>query len=109
MGALRTHLRGWARHHHGLYRIQKEQFQHIVTTLDTQAEQRTLTEGEREQLENARDDLTKLMREEELRFYQRAKVNDVLVGDNNTKYFQMVAIGKHRKNEYFPWTMKAIE
>jgi hypothetical protein len=48
---------------------------------------RTLTEGEREQLENARDDLTKLLREEELRFYQRAKVNDVLLGDNNTKYF----------------------
>jgi hypothetical protein len=54
-------------------------------------------EGEREQLENARDDLTKLLREEELRFYQQAKVNDVLLGDNNTKYFQMVAIGKHRK------------
>jgi hypothetical protein len=87
MGALRTHLGGWARHHHGLYRIQKEQFQHIVTMLDMQAEQRTLTEVEREQLENARDDLTKLLREEELRFYQRAKVNDILLGDNNIKYF----------------------
>jgi hypothetical protein len=102
MGALRTHLRGWARHHHGLYRIQKEQFQHIVTTLDTQAEQRTLTEGEREQLENARDDLTKLLREEELRFYQRAKVNDVVLGiiiPSISRWWQMANIGK---NEYFP-------
>jgi hypothetical protein len=102
MGALRTHLRGWARHHHGLYRIQKEQFQHIVTTLDTQAEQRTLTEGEREQLENARDDLTKLLREEELRFYQQAKVNDVVLGiiiPSISRWWQMANIGK---NEYFP-------
>jgi hypothetical protein len=28
-------------------------------------------------------------------------VNDVLLGDNNTKYFQMVAIGKHRKKWIF--------
>ena len=101
MGALRKHLRGWARHHHGEYRAQKEYLQLVVTNLDTQAETRTLTEEERNQLETARDDLIKLLREEELKFYQRAKVTDVLFGDNNTRYFQMIANGKHRKKRIF--------
>jgi hypothetical protein len=54
-------------------------------------------EGEREQLENARDDLTKLLREEELRFYQQAKVNDVLLGiiiPSISRWWQLANIGK---------------
>ena len=65
------------------------------------AETRTLSDGERETLESARDDLIKLLREEELKFYQRAKATNVLLGDNNTRYFQMVANGKHRKKRIF--------
>ena len=101
MGALRKHLRGWAHHHHGVYKAQKEQLQSVVTNLDTMAETRTLSDGERETLESARDDLIKLPREEELKFYQRAKATDVLLGDNNTRYFHMVANGKHRKKRIF--------
>jgi hypothetical protein len=56
-----------------------------------------LTEPEQENLAQSRDQLTKLLREEEIKYYQRAKVKDVLLGDNNTRYFQMVANGKHRK------------
>jgi hypothetical protein len=52
-------------------------------------------------LSQARDQLAKLLREEEIKFYQRAKVTDVLLGDNNTKYFQMIANGKHRKKRIF--------
>ena len=59
-------------------------------------------DGEREHLELARDDLIKLLRDEELRFYQRAKATDVLLGDNNTRYFQMIANGKHSKKHIFP-------
>ena len=55
-----------------------------MTNLDTQAEIRTLMDEERNQLESARDELIKLLREEELKYYQRAKVTDVLLGDNNT-------------------------
>ena len=69
--------------------------------LDTQAETRTLTNEERNQLESARGDLIKLLREEELKYYQRAKVTDVLLEDNNTRYFFMVANGKHRKKRIF--------
>jgi len=71
--------------------------------LDTLAETRLLTNGEWEQLENASDILIKLLREEELKFYQRAKATDVLLGDNNTRYFEMVVNGKHRKKRIFRW------
>ena len=84
LGALRKHLRGWARHHHGVYKTQKKNVQSLVMNLDTQAETRTLTNEERNQLESAWGDLIKLLREEELKYYQRAKVTDVLLGDNNT-------------------------
>jgi hypothetical protein len=45
--------------------------------------------------------LAKLLGEEQIKLYQRAKVNDVLFGDNNTKYFQMIANDKHRKKRIF--------
>ena len=69
--------------------------------MDTIAENRLLIDGEREQLETARDNMAKLLREEELKLYQRAKATDVLLGDNNTRYFQMIANGKHRKKCIF--------
>ena len=70
MGALRKHLQGWARHHHRVYKAQKENLQKIVTNLDTEVETNNQSQGKRDQLENARDDLIKLLREEELIFYQ---------------------------------------
>jgi hypothetical protein len=42
-----------------------------------------------------------LLREEEIKWYQRVKVKDLLEGDSNTKYFQLVANGKHRKTRFF--------
>jgi hypothetical protein len=35
--------------------------------------------------------LAHLLREEEIKWYQRAKVKELLEGDSNTKYFQLVA------------------
>jgi hypothetical protein len=36
------------------------------------------------------------IREEEIKWYPRAKVKELLEGDFNTKYFQLVANEKHR-------------
>jgi len=47
------------------------------------------------------DRLADLLREEELKWYQRAKVRNLLEGDANTKYFHLVASGKHRKTQIF--------
>jgi hypothetical protein len=45
--------------------------------------------------------LNQLLREEELKWFQRAKTTSILEGDNNTKYFQMIANGKRRKTRIF--------
>ena len=37
------------------------------------------------------------MREEEIKWYERAKVKTLLEGDDNTRFFHLVAKGKHRK------------
>jgi hypothetical protein len=42
-----------------------------------------------------------LRRDEETKWAQRAKVKHVQEGGNNTKYFHLVANGKHRKNKIF--------
>jgi hypothetical protein len=54
-------------------------------------------------LSQAQDQLAKLLREEEIKLYQRAKVNDVLLGDNNMKYFQMIPMANIGRNEFSPW------
>jgi hypothetical protein len=64
-------------------------------------ENRDISPRESLMLTQFRDQLVKLLREEEIKFYQRAKVTDVLLGDNNTRYFQMIANGKHRKKRIF--------
>jgi hypothetical protein len=65
------------------------------------AECRDLAPGENLLLSQAWEQLAKLLREEEIQFYRRAKVADALIGDNNTKYFQMIANSKHRKKRIF--------
>jgi hypothetical protein len=42
-----------------------------------------------------------LLREEKIKWYQRAKVKELLEGDSNTKYFQLVANRKYRKTRIF--------
>ena len=79
----------------------KKDLQSTIVNLDVEAEERDLSDAEREQLALARDSLSALLREEELKYFQWAKVKDVLLGDNNTRYFQMIANGKHRKKHIY--------
>jgi hypothetical protein len=41
------------------------------------------------------------LREEELKWYERAKVKTLLEGDANTRFFHLVANGRHRKQCIF--------
>jgi hypothetical protein len=41
------------------------------------------------------------LREEELKWYERAKVKTLLEGDANTRFFHLVANGKHRKQHIY--------
>ena len=42
-----------------------------------------------------------LLREEETKWSLKAKVRQVVEGDDNTQFFHMIANGKHRKNKKF--------
>jgi hypothetical protein len=72
-----------------------------IENLDLKAKNIMLTNDERVCLRNANDELAKLRRDEETKWAQRAKVKHVQEGGNNTKYFHLVANGKHRKKRIF--------
>jgi hypothetical protein len=52
-------------------------------------------------LKQAHERLNKLRRDEEQKWAQRAKVKHVQEGGSNTKYFHLIANGKHRKKRIF--------
>ena len=58
-----------------------------------------LSEAERASLKSANDRLVGLRRDEETKWAQRAKVKYIQEGGNNTKYFHLIANGKHRKKK----------
>nr|XP_051221032.1 uncharacterized protein LOC127339195 [Lolium perenne] len=69
--------------------------------LDLKAETTLLNTNEREEFKKANDSLNKLRREEESKWAQRAKVKHIQEGGNNTRYFHVIANGKHRKKKIF--------
>jgi mannosylglycoprotein endo-beta-mannosidase len=84
-----------------VYKKEKEKLLALIDELDIKAETIPLVCLEREALRNANDCLAKLQYEEEAKWAQRAKVKHVQEGGNNTKYFHLIANGKHRKKENF--------
>lgn len=60
-----------------------------------------LTPQEVDHKQCLRNRLCQLLREEEIKWYQRSKATNLLEGDSNTKYFQLLANGRHRKTRIF--------
>jgi hypothetical protein len=58
----------------------------MINDLDVAAEVRILSEAERDQLTGARDQLTRLLRDEKIKYYQCAEATNIMLGDNNTIY-----------------------
>jgi hypothetical protein len=69
--------------------------------LDIKAETCPLNTSERDRLREANDKLAGHRRTEESKWAQRAKVKHVQEGGNNTKYFHLIANGKHRRKKIF--------
>lgn len=42
-----------------------------------------------------------LVWDDEIKWYERAKVKTLLEGNNNTRFFHLVANGRHRKQRIF--------
>jgi hypothetical protein len=92
---LRSYLRGWAKNRSSLNKTEKAHLLNIIDTLDTKAKISPLDNDERRILRNANDELAKLRRDEETKWTQRAKVKHIQQRGNNTKYFHLIANGKH--------------
>jgi len=52
-------------------------------------------------LRDANEQIARLRRDEESKWAQRAKVKHIQEGGQNTKYFHLIANGKHRKKKIF--------
>jgi hypothetical protein len=65
------------------------------------AEITSLNEDERHTLRSTNDVVAKLRRDEESKWAQRAKVKHIQAGRDNTKYFHLIANGKHRRKKIF--------
>ena len=69
--------------------------------LEKKAESRLLTQREIDLKQTVKDRLAHLLREEEVKWFQRAKTTKLLMGDRNTEYFHAVANGKRRKTRIY--------
>jgi hypothetical protein len=98
---LRQHLRGWARHTAGSYRKEKKTLLSLLDNLDKKAETDQLSDQEVNLKQYLKECLVSLLREEEFKWYERVKVITLLEGDANTRFFHLVANGKHRKQRIF--------
>jgi hypothetical protein len=93
-------LRGWAKNQSGIYK-EKERPTLLIDELDLKAEVCPLNAAERATKKEADECLANLRRDEETKWAQRAKVKHIQEGGNNTKYFHLIANGKHRKKRIF--------
>ena len=82
-------------------RKKKETLLNKLDELDKKAENSLLDESELNLKHVLSERLAELLREEELKWYQRAKVKHLLEGDANTKYYHLLANGRHRKTHIF--------
>ena len=98
---LRQHLRGWAKNVSGAYKKEKKGILNSLDVLDKKAEVSVLSAQELDLKQYLQSRLAELLREEEVKWYQRAKTKGLLQGDANTKYFHLVASGKHRKSRIY--------
>ena len=73
----------------------------LIDSLDKIAEVRPLSAAEIEQKSHLNEQIARFLREEEIKWYQRCKADSLVQGDDNTKYFQMLANGRHRKKHIF--------
>jgi hypothetical protein len=98
---LRNFLRGWAKNNSGIYRKERDLLLSTIEALELKAESLPLSDVEREHLRSANDKVARLRRDEESKWAQRAKVKHVQEGGANTKYFHLIANGKHRRKKIY--------
>lgn len=94
-------MRGWAKNINGAYKKEKAILIAKAEELDKKAESQLLSRQELDLKNYVKQRLSFLLREEEIKWLQRAKTKRILEGDRNTKYYHLIANGKHRKTRIF--------
>jgi mannosylglycoprotein endo-beta-mannosidase len=95
--SVRKHLGGWAKHTSGILKKEKLRLSSTIYNLEAIAEVRQLLPHEIELKSQSNAQIARLLREEEIKWYQRSKSQFILEGDANTRYFHSVANGRHWK------------
>lgn len=78
-------------------RINKNEKDDIIRKTENQP----LSESEVDLKNCLKQRLVQMLGEEQTRWYQTVKTTNLLKGDCNTRYFQLVASGKHRRTRIF--------
>jgi hypothetical protein len=84
-----------------MYKKEKERLTLLIDELDLKAEVIPLSTAEGAAKKEADEGLANLRHEEETKWAQRAEVEHIQEGGNNTKYFHLIGNGKHRKKWIF--------
>ena len=94
---LRRTLKGWNLNIEGRYRRERIDISRKLDFIDKQSEIAGLNAADYECRCSLQDKLNKILREEEIKWMQRAKERDLLEGDINTRYFMLKANGRKRR------------
>jgi hypothetical protein len=86
------HISGWARHVIGILIKEKLCLSSIIDDLEALAEIRPLSVQEIELKIQSNAQIASILREEELKWYQRSKAQFILEGDLNTRYFHAAMV-----------------
>jgi 23S rRNA maturation mini-RNase III len=81
----------------GAYRKENQELLRRAEELDMKAESQLLSQREWDLKQSIHERVTQLLREEEIKWFQRAKTTKILKRDNNTNYFHMVANGNRTR------------
>lgn len=95
---LKQKIRGWARNYYGAKKKQKQMLIREIHRLDIVQETQDLSEEEYLNWATFKSQLDKIYLEEEIYWKNRSKQQWLEAGDQNTKFFHVVASHRSRKN-----------
>lgn len=95
---LRRNLKGWNRNVESSYKKEKSELLAHIDLIDKHSELYGLHVHDLELRGSLKNKLKMLMREDNIKWWQRAKEKDLLLGDGNTKFFMTKASSRRRQN-----------